>query len=368
MVAANLGRELENMGYRRVTLNIQQCQLYYAEEPAAIYTVALFLCPQGTEFTRDQYEHILKQIRTNFSGNSGKKVLTQGVICTDRVQAAREIYSPGEGGWIVDQEQGRLLVYDWHDSYYDPVRTMIEWVLGGDRGYETSYAGRETGKKPAGAYGRTNRNRPKLFAFSPVNAVLVALNVIVYLAVSLTGSVYDTEHMMEWGAMYWPAVFIQGEYYRVITYMFLHFGFSHLFNNMLVLAFLGDNLERALGKIKYLILYLGTGIAAGFASMGWNCLQQREVVGVGASGAIFGVVGALVYVVAVNRGRLEDLSIRRLIFFVLLSLYSGLTSQGVDNTAHIAGFISGFLMAVILYRRRSDSGGKRNPANPGYQI
>ena len=78
---------------------------------------------------------------------------------------------------------------------------------------------------------------------------------------------------------------------------------------------------------------------------------SRMVVSAGASGAIFGVIGGLLYVVGVNRGRLEDLSSRQLATMVLFSLYFGFTSTGVNNVAHVGGLVSGIVMAWILYRR-----------------
>ena len=76
----------------------------------------------------------------------------------------------------------------------------------------------------------------------------------------------------------------------------------------------------------------------------------ESAVSAGASGAVFGLMGALLYVVIANRGRLGQLSGRGMIFMVVLSLYFGLTSSGVDNMAHIGGLICGFIFAVILYR------------------
>ena len=71
----------------------------------------------------------------------------------------------------------------------------------------------------------------------------------------------------------------------------------------------------------------------------------------GASGAIFGVVGALFYVVAVNKGRLEDMTTRRLGILIVMTLYLGFTSTGVDNFAHIGGLLTGFAVGAALYRR-----------------
>ena len=84
----------------------------------------------------------------------------------------------------------------------------------------------------------------------PVNTGLIILNLLVFLGVEGTGSALDTNHMLRWGAMYAPDIFQQGEYYRLITSMFLHFGIEHLLNNMLVLFVLGSRLEQVIGKNK----------------------------------------------------------------------------------------------------------------------
>ena len=123
--------------------------------------------------------------------------------------------------------------------------------------------------------------------------------------------------MLEHGAMFGPLVLDGHEYYRLLTAVFMHFGINHIVNNMLVLFVLGDNLERALGKIKYLLFYLLCGVGANAVSMLFDMGQQTHAVSVGASGAIFGVIGGLLYAVLVNRGRLEDLSSSQLIIMII---------------------------------------------------
>ncbi len=184
-----------------------------------------------------------------------------------------------------------------------------------------------------------------------VNIGLIAVNVIYFLYLEMNGSTEDSQFMVSHGAMYAPLVIERGEYYRLITSTFMHFGINHIMNNMLILFILGDNLERALGHIKYLFFYLICGVGANVASMIINLSGYRNVVSAGASGAIFGVIGGLLYAVAVNRGQLEDLSTRQLVVVILCSLYFGFTSTGVDNAAHIAGLIIGIIMGVVLYRR-----------------
>ena len=183
-----------------------------------------------------------------------------------------------------------------------------------------------------------------------VNGLLIALNVLFFLYLEITGSSEDAYFMYTKGAMFAPAVLEDGEYYRLLTAMFMHFGIRHIMNNMLVLFVIGDNLERALGHVKYPIFYLLCGIGSNWVSMMAHTADTMTV-SAGASGAIFGVVGGLLYVVTANRGQLEDLNTRQLVIMIFFSLYLGYTSTGVDNIAHLSGLVIGFVLAIILYHR-----------------
>lgn len=186
-----------------------------------------------------------------------------------------------------------------------------------------------------------------------ITILLVSINVLVFLWLSMFGMTEDGTYLLQHGAMYLPFVIENGEYYRMFTCMFLHFGFSHLMNNMIMLFFLGNVLEEELGWWKYVILYLASGLGGNILSA-WNDLHTGVyAVSAGASGAIFGVIGALIFLVLKNHGRLGNLSIRGMLFMAACSLYHGFTSAGVDNMAHIGGLVTGFLMAVLLYRKRN---------------
>ncbi|HJD02095.1 MAG TPA: rhomboid family intramembrane serine protease [Candidatus Mediterraneibacter excrementavium] len=183
--------------------------------------------------------------------------------------------------------------------------------------------------------------------------ILIAVNVIVFFTLSLMGDTEDVVFMMRHGAMYEYLVTHDHEYYRLFTCMFLHFGIEHLLNNMVILGALGWNLEPEIGKIRFLAVYFGSGIAGNVISLLFHASAEQGAVTAGASGAVFGLMGALLYVVIANRGRLGRLSGRGMLVMVALSLYFGFASSGVDNFAHIGGLICGFLMALILYRKGS---------------
>ena len=186
----------------------------------------------------------------------------------------------------------------------------------------------------------------------PVTFALILINMLVYLAVALTGGTGDTLHMLKSGAAYTPVIVQYGEVYRLFTCMFLHFGTQHLANNMLVLFVLGGRLERTVGKVKFLLIYLLGGIGGNILSLYMDLKSKNFAVSAGASGAVFAVMGAMVYAVLRHRGRVEDLSVKQMLIMAAFSLYFGLTSSGVDNAAHIGGLICGFVLSALLYHPR----------------
>lgn len=192
----------------------------------------------------------------------------------------------------------------------------------------------------------------------PICTMMIAgMNIAVFFVLSFRGMTEDAGFLLGNGASYAPYILERGEYYRLFTSMFLHFGFEHLMNNMLMLLVIGWNLERELGKIRFLLIYLFSGLCGNVLSLWWDVHTGSYAVAAGASGAVFGIIGALLYVAIRNHGRVGNVTGRGLLFMAVMSLYYGFTSEGVDNFAHIGGLLSGFLLAVLLYwktkRKRS---------------
>ena len=182
-----------------------------------------------------------------------------------------------------------------------------------------------------------------------MTVLFILLNILIFLVVDFTGGSENTAHMIECGAAYPPLILENGEIYRLFTCMFLHFGIEHLLNNMLVLFVLGSRLEQVIGKIKFLLIYLIGGVLGNVISLLIELRTQDFAVSAGASGAVFAVMGAMIYIVIRNKGWLGDLSMRQILVMAAFSLYFGFASTGVDNTAHVGGMVSGFFLAVIFY-------------------
>ena len=186
---------------------------------------------------------------------------------------------------------------------------------------------------------------------APCTIALIVLNAAVFIFLSFGGMTEDAYYMLQNGAMYVPLL-KEGEYYRLFTSIFLHFGFSHLVNNMLMLGVMGWQLELVLGKVKFLLLYFAAGLCGNLLSAFAEIRTGEYAVSAGASGAIFGIIGALLYIALRNHGRIGTVSGQGILLMIALTLYYGFTSSGVDNFAHIGGLAAGFLLSVLLYRKK----------------
>lgn len=180
--------------------------------------------------------------------------------------------------------------------------------------------------------------------------ILIAVNVLVFIFIEFQGSSYDSDFMISMGAVYDPLILENHEYYRLITHFFLHFGFDHLFNNMISLLILGYSLEQVMGRVRFVSIYFLSGILAGIASIVYNVYVGQETVSCGASGAIYGLMGALLVMLIVgSRGKFST-EVPRYLLYIAISIYSGIQDSNIDNAAHIGGFAAGVVICLIMSR------------------
>lgn len=183
--------------------------------------------------------------------------------------------------------------------------------------------------------------------------ILVAVNVLVYLYVEWNGSSYDVDYMLSMGASYEPYILKNHEWYRLITHFFLHFGWDHLFNNMISLLVLGYALEQVMGKVRYTALYFLSGIVAGVASIAYNIMVTGEYsVSCGASGAIYGLTGALLVLLIRGNRNHRSTEVPRYLLYLAVSLYSGFQDTSIDNAAHVGGFLAGVVICFFMSKRK----------------
>ena len=182
-----------------------------------------------------------------------------------------------------------------------------------------------------------------------ITPILIFINIICYLILVFSGFgiiSFKADVLLKYGANYHPAI-ANGEWWRLVSNIFMHGGLLHLVANMYGLLFIGVFLEPILGRKKYLFLYISSGILASIASFCW----YDATVSVGASGAIFGLYGFFAAILLLKIFPVEfDKGFSSSIFiFIVINLSMGIAG-GIDNAAHIGGLASGFILGLLLAR------------------
>lgn len=336
MDSKRLETMLKDCGFISFKTDIEQLTLYYTSKNNRGYLLLSCDFRRGIVSDLERFKYAMQaMVNDTRFGTEEKQILA--LVFTNNLDYGKYLIQQGIPAWIVDTAADRLMIYDEQPSDFAGIREQLEKML----------------------EDRTAERKEDYKQFSPVNTLLVVVNILVFLAMTVDGAVGDSSQMIKWGAMYTPLMEEPREFYRVITSMFLHFDVSHLAGNMIVLIALGDNLERALGKWKYLAVYFLSGAGAGIASFVYNEMAGNTVVAAGASGAIFGVIGALFCMVAMNKGKLEDITAFRLGVMIVYVLYTGLKTPGIDNAAHIGGLLTGIVLTVLMRGNINKKRGKQ---------
>ncbi|MEN1970529.1 rhomboid family intramembrane serine protease [Lentibacillus sp. N15] len=172
--------------------------------------------------------------------------------------------------------------------------------------------------------------------------LLLAANIVMFFILEMNGGSTLTQNLIDYGAKYNPAI-LDGEWWRIGSAMFLHIGLLHLFMNMLALYYLGTAVEQMYGSARFIIIYFLAGIGAGLASFATSIHLSA-----GASGAIFGLFGALLFFGLHYKKIFFQTMGRGVLVLIGVNIIFGFSVSQIDNSAHIGGLITGFLASVIV--------------------
>lgn len=228
--------------------------------------------------------------------------------------------------------------------------------------------------------GAAKLNSQGRFRKYEVTYVLILINGIMFFIETAAGGSENTSVAYRFGAMYAPAV-VLGQWWRLFTAMFLHFGLAHIASNMLSLYLLGRPCETVLGHVRMLILYLVSGVAGnvltlivdlrqnGFDPRSMSVTSENFAVSAGASGAIFGLVGVFIAMALIKELR-RFVNLRNLASMLVINLVYGISNRTVSLTAHAGGLIAGTILAYLFLklqvRRIQKNRNPHRPGNPGF--
>lgn len=322
-----LGGFLEDRGFEKIMTNLPEVVFFYKQEMQGVNVLFLLDYQKNVYLTNDQYEHLKDGIRNMFMQRGAKEVHILSLILATDKEKALSVCGEDRFCWQLEPELHRVIIYEHQVPDFYGMKEMLEQFMSGDTGVSREKI-RVVQKKPI------------------VTIFLVAVNVIIYLICTRYGNL-----LYNIGDLSGTAVCEKYEFYRIFTSMFLHAGVDHLFSNMIALYFLGEIIEREYGHIRYAFLYFGAGMIAAAASVASQYIMGDFTGSVGASGAIYGLLGALLWLLLTHRGHYREVTLPRLLFYLLYSFYSGFQGTNIDNAAHIGGLIGGFVITIFLRGR-----------------
>lgn len=173
---------------------------------------------------------------------------------------------------------------------------------------------------------------------------ILIVTIFMYLLMTMNGGSQNIDVLLQFGAKFNFSIIVFNEWWRLITPIFLHIGLAHLVFNMLIVYFLGSQLEMVFGHGKYLILYMFSGIMGNLFSFAFN-----SSISAGASTAIFGLFISTIVLSKIypNRFQLQAIA-RQYGVLIGLNIIFGLFSTGVDNMGHIGGLVGGYLISYVI--------------------
>ena len=192
---------------------------------------------------------------------------------------------------------------------------------------------------------KRNKIAEKIFSYKQpiVTYIIMAICIILFILMELSGGSTNSQTLLKYGANL-DVLVKNGEYYRLFTCIFLHIGIMHLLCNMYSLYIIGREVENLFGKIKYIIIFILSGIFGSIMSLAFT----HNTISAGALGAIFGLLGALLYFGMHYRTYLGEAIKRSIIPIIVINLIIGFFAEGIDLAAHIGGLVGGVLVAMMV--------------------
>lgn len=182
------------------------------------------------------------------------------------------------------------------------------------------------------------------YKFHPVTTIILVINLVMAVLLIVTGG-FDTDNLVRFGALKPILVFERNEYYRIVIAMFLHGGFIHLLSNSFVLYYIGAYMERLVGPKKYLLIYMISGI---ISSLFVLFFAEELSVTIGASGAIFGVMGGLLVLTFLRKEWFSDHAIRTIRQLIIINVVITFLLPTISIPGHMGGLIAGILLGYLI--------------------
>ncbi len=332
MVKKQLEYYFTEEGYHKIPSNLPEFTIFFHLENNYVNVFHIIEYRNDLYISEDQYIHIKETITQFFKEKGITNVHILSLILCEDSTKAKMLCKEDPFCWMIDPHNNRLIVYENQVSDFYGMRGKLEYLLS----HPLEIPIEEPEFQPKDK--KKRKQRPY------VTISIVAINIIIFIICTFTGNLLYNK-----GAFSALNIIEDNEYYRILSCIFLHWDMDHLLSNMLILYYLGEVVEKHFGHVRYGIIYFAAGIFGNLLSMSYEIYTDYYILSAGASGAVFGVIGALLLLVLVHKGHSEQITLGRLLFMIAYSLYSGFVGSNINNAAHIGGFLSGVGVAFVFW-------------------
>lgn len=323
-------KKLQSRGYTNIAAASFPCSVWIQKDERDTKLSVVCLFEDASKLAEDLFriDRVMDYAAQKVREQNPRPCQFLALILSDDFSVSKKLLNGEYPRWFVDGD-GQLVVFDGQPSEFGNLRE----VLTQKRRHSIQFK----------ALGNSLGQIPEM------TLLLVILNIVIQCIVAVGEIGGKDSALMDLFVLQIGEFINKPEWWRLATSVFLHFGWAHLFNNMLVLLYLGGLAEHCLGKWRFLGVYLISGIGANIVSVWWYVHQDELLVATaGASGAIFGIAGLLLAIILLSKGRFQKITLRQLILMMFFTLYHGFAESGVNNCAHIAGGVIGFVCGIFI--------------------
>lgn len=344
MIAKLLKAKLNKDGYLEIPVKDSAFSSYLKIENSCINIILLADYREGTGFTYEECEKRKDELLNSKNDGQREIHLITIYLCNNAEPDINDYMS-----WVINCRTGQLIIKDENIADFYGLKGYLEEFLvsskaliasGDMQAIERSLRSTEENLR----YDKLKEKKP-----APAVIIFVTINVIIFLTQFVVGDAFTESGYMD------SIAFQNGEFYRLFTAMFLHGDVTHLFSNMILLYFMGEMIEHLIGTPKTAVIYLISGLFGNVVSYGYHMIMNDPYSSLGASGAVYGLIGTTLFLAIIKLKGL-NIPIRRMVILVIYCIYSSIVGNNIDVGAHIGGLIAGFVLAAILCRQ----GGKKS--------
>lgn len=330
---------LKQSQFEIIPTDSDKVKMYATFHNSSLYLINSICLSDSYTFSKEKFIKYKKITEQQFSNVNASKIILLNLIITEY---AKDIYddinyTPDmeahliDINWIIDVENNELMIPSKQIKHVIGLEKDIQRLLRTD-GIVRDNKIIEHNKTPILSYG------------------LIALNIMIWFYMELAGGTTNNNILIKFGAIHSINVLQYGEYWRIFTSMFIHIGATHLFYNCFSLYIFGTRIEKFMKRWQFIFLYIFSGLTGGIFSLAGAYYTQGLKIAAGASGAIYGLIGGLLAYTIKTRKQVGGLSSYTLLLMFIVGIIYGFVSRGVDNLAHIGGFIGGFLISLIMIK------------------